>query len=208
MRRPIDGFNPLVTAAAAGAAPGLLAAVILLALEDPPGWPRSYAIFHAIALPVSFWLSHVTWTLSRTALFLTALPLSGAVWAVALISLRRGLRRNATFRRVAVGSALAGTALAMLVWMGGISNAGPYNGVQGLMFLAQIPGMTLLALMGYDTNLYDGTMIGGLYRPGPVTLPLFALANTLLAAGLAAVARFTWRWIRMPMPRRSPVADG
>jgi hypothetical protein len=213
MRRRIALSHPLVVAAVAGAALGVLGAVLLLRFGDPPGagFARSNQIFLMASLPTRRWMSMVfgwTWWENRAAEFLTMLTLNGAVWAVALTALGRGLLRSARLRRAAVGSLLTGTALAMLVWTVRVPLQGPYDGVQGLIFLAQIPGMMLLTLVGYDPYLYDGTEVGGLYQPGAVTLTLFALANTMLAAWFVAAARFTWQWIRMPMPRRGPVAEG
>lgn len=135
------------------------------------------------------------------------LTLNAAVWAVALTALGRRMLRSGLVRRAALGSALAGTAVAVLVRIAGFPGIGPYDGARGLIVLAQAPGIMLLGLNGYDTMMYDGTFVGGLFRPGPVTLLLFSLANALLAAWLVVAARFTWRWVRAPMPRPSPVAE-
>jgi hypothetical protein len=129
------------------------------------------------------------------------------VWTVALTTLGRRLLRSARTRRIALGSVVAGTALAVLIRIVGFPVYGPYDGAQGLIVLAQAPGIMLLTLNGYDTMMYDGAFADDLYRPGPVTLLLFSLANALLAAGYVVVARFTWRWIRAPMPRLDPVAE-
>jgi hypothetical protein len=205
--------HPLVTATLAGAAAGLAVAMLLLQVVDSPGGTltRSNRIFTAAALPVRWWIGMVfgwVWHGSRTSEFLIILPLNGAAWATGLTALVHRVRRSARTRRIAVGSVLAGTALAVLLWTARVPLQGPYDGVRGLIFLAQIPGMMLLDLNGYGPYMYDGTAIEGLYRPGPVTLLLFSIANALLAVGFVSVARFTWLWIRMPMPRRGPVAEG
>lgn len=207
MRRRITASHPLVLAAVAGAALGLVAAVLVLTFGDPPGSRRAYAIFYTISLPVSAWLNFATWSFGKTALFLTVLPVNGAAWGLALAALTRRLRGSVRARRIAAGSALAGTAVAVLIWIVGFPVYGPYEGVRGLIVLAQAPGIMLLNVNGYDTMMYDGTFAEDLYRPGPVTLLLFSLANALLAAGYVVVARFTWRWIRAPMPRPGPVAE-
>ena len=206
MRRRITAPHPLVLAAVAGAALGLIAAVLVLTFGDPPGSRRAYAIFYTISLPVSAWLGSLTWSFGKTAVFLTVLPLNGAVWGMALTVFVRGMLRSTRARRVTLASVLAGTVLAVLVWIAGFPVYGPYDGARGLIVLAQIPGIMLLGLNGYDTMMYDGTFVEDLYRPGPVTLLLFSLANALLAAGFVVAARFTWRWIRAPLPRPSPVA--
>jgi hypothetical protein len=207
MRRPLTPPHPLATAALAGASAGLIAAVLLLVFGGQPGSRGSYDVFYTISLPVSYWLRHVTTTFSAAALLLIELPLSGAVWAIALTVLAGRSRHDARAWRVAVGSALAGTVLAVLIGIVGFSDRGPYDGVPGLIFLAQIPGMMLLGLIGYDPYMYEGRVVDEFIRLGPVTLLHFSLANTLLAAWFVAVARFTWRWIRAPMPRRGPVAE-
>lgn len=213
MRRRITASHPLVLAALAGAALGLLAAVLLLRFGDAPGagTTRSSLIFIVASLPTRSWMNMVfgwTWWANRAAEFMTMLTLNGVAWAVALTALGRGMRRSAPAPWIALGSALAGTAVAVLIWIVGFPVYGPYDGARGLIVLAQAPGIMLLSLNGYDTMMYDGTFAEDLYRPGPVTLLLFALANALLAAGYVVVARFTWRWIRAPMPRPGPVAEG
>lgn len=213
MRRFIAS-HPLLTAALVGAGAGLLAAVLLLwpggALE-PAAIVRANRIFATASLPVLWWHGHLfgwVWNGSRASEFLIILPLNGAAWATGLTALVRGLRRSAHVRRIAVGSALAGAALAVLVRIAGIPNVGLYDGVRGLITLAQCPGIMLLELNGYTTYMWDGGEIDGFYRPGPGTLLWFSFANALLVAAVARVARFTWRWIRMPIPRRGPVAEG
>lgn len=211
MRRRITASHPILLAALAGTALGLLGAVLLLAFSDPPGsglLGRTWTVFYTVTLPVSHWLRPLTWPLSLPAQILILMPVNGAAWGIALAALTRRLRGSVRARCIAAGSALAGTVLAVLVGIAGFPELGPYDGVRGLIVVAQAPGIMLLALNGYDTMMYDGTVVGGIYRPGPVTLLLFSLANALLAAWYAVVARFTWRWIRAPMPRPSPVAEG
>jgi hypothetical protein len=212
MRRRIAASHPLVLAALAGAALGLLTAVLLIRFGDAPGagTERSNGIFIVASLPTRSWMNLVFgwgWWENRAAELMTMLTLNGAVWVVALTVLGRGMRRSAPFRWIALGGALAGTAVAILIRIVGFPVYGPYDGARGLIVLAQAPGIMLLSMNGYDTIRYDGTFAEDLYRPGPVTLLLFSLANALLAAGYLVVARFTWRWIRAPMPRRSPVAE-
>jgi hypothetical protein len=212
MRR-LAASHPLVTAAVSGAAAGLLAAVLLLyaAGRGPDAYAWVAHAFPKMALPAQQWhgmLFGWVWNGSRQAEFLVILPLNGAAWALALTALGRALRRSPA-RRIAAGSAVAGTALAELVWTGGIPEmAEDWGGPRGLILLAQMPGMMLLAFNGYDTYMYDGTMVDGMFRPGPTTLLLFSAANALLAAGAARVAAFTWRWMRMPLPPRRPVEQG
>jgi hypothetical protein len=212
MRRRITASHPLILAALTGAALGLLAAVLLLRFGDAPGagTERSNGIFIVASLPTGSWMSMVfgwTWWENRAAEFMTMLTLNGVVWAVALTALGLRLLRSARARRVALAGAVAGTALAVLIGVVGFPVYGPYDGVRGLTVLAQAPGIMLLSLNGYDTMMYDGTLAEEIYRPGPVTLLLFSLANALLAAGYVVVARFTCRWIRAPMPRPRPVAE-
>jgi hypothetical protein len=212
MRRRITASHPLILAALAGAALGLVAAVLLLRFGDAPGagTTRSNRIFVVASLPMRSWMSMVfgwTWWENRAAEFATTLALNGVVWTVALTTLGRRLLRSARTRRIALGSVVAGTALAVLIRIVGFPVYGPYDGAQGLIVLAQAPGIMLLSLNGYDTMMYDGTFAEEVYRPGPVTLLLFSLANALLAAGYVVVARFTWRWIRAPMPRLDPVVE-
>lgn len=212
MRRWITASRPLILPALAGAALGLLAAVLLLRFGDGPGAgnTRSNRIFLVASLPTRSWMNMVfgwTWWENRAAEFITMLTVNGAVWAGGLTALARGMRRSARVRRVAQASALAGTAVAVLIRIAGFPVYGPYDGAQGLIVLAQAPGIMLLGLNGYDSMMYDGTFIKDIYRPGPVTLLLFSLANTLLAAWFLVVGGFTWRWIRAPMPRLRPVAD-
>lgn len=213
MRRRVTASKPLILAALAGAALGLLAAVLLLRFGDAPGagTTRSNHIFVLASLPTRWWMSTVfgwTWWENRAAELTTMLTLNGVVWAVALTTLGRGMLRSASIRWVALGSALAGTAVAVLIRIAGFPVYGPYDGARGLIVLAQAPGIMLLSLNGYDTMMYDGSFARDLYRPGPITLLLFSLANALLAAGYVVVARFTWRWIRAPMPRGRPCRGG
>ncbi|HYR12385.1 MAG TPA: hypothetical protein VEQ60_31650 [Longimicrobium sp.] len=214
MGRKRIASHPLVAAALAGAAAGLVLAALLLRSGDAAGmgtFTRSDGIFAAAALPARWWMGMMfgwVWRGSRASELLVMLALNGVVWTVALTALVRGLRRSARARWIAVESALAGTALAVLLWIVRLPELGPYDGARGLIVLAQLPGMALLTLNGYDTYLWDGTMTDGRYRPGPVTLLWLSIANALLVAATVRVARFTWRWMRTPLPRRRPVAEG
>jgi hypothetical protein len=203
--------HPLLTAAFCGAALGLMTAVLLLYVagtgRDSYAWVAH--AFPKTSLPARWWHGMVfgwVWNGRREAEFLVILPLNGAAWALALTALGRALRRGPRARQIAAGSAVAGTVLAVLGWRVGIPVlTNDWTGPRGLILLAQMPGMVLLAFNGYDTYLYDGTMVGEFFRPGPTTLLLFSAANALLMAGAARVAGFTWRWMRAPMPRRGPI---
>lgn len=201
--------HPLLTAALCGAVLGLVIAVLLLYVAGT-GRDRYAWVAHAFAkmsLPARWWHGMVfgwVWKGSREAEFLALLPLNGAAWGAGVTALARWLRRSSRAR----WSAVAGTALAVLVWMVGMPVSGEWDGPGGLILLAQLPGVMLLGINGYDTYLYDGTWIDEIYRPGPVTLLLFSLANALLIAGIVRVGAFTWRWLRAPVPRRTPVQQG
>ena len=107
---------------------------------------------------------------------------------MALTALARRLRRSARARRLVLGSVLLGTALAVLVWMVRLPIYDYPGGLHGAIVHAQDPGRMLLAINGYDSYLYDGSVAGELFRPGPLTLLAFAGANAVLIGAFAACA--------------------
>ena len=188
MRRRIAGISPTRhRGSGEGAAPGP-------ARGRAPGSIRRFAgvtngsptIFYTIAmLPGSYFLGNLTETFTYTSELLAILTLSGALWAIALSALVGRLRRSVRARWVTAGSIIvAGTTLAMLVGMVGISGTGPYNGATGLIFLAQIPGMALLTAMSYEPLMYDGEFVNGLIRPGPMALTHFAAGEHAAGRGV------------------------
>jgi hypothetical protein len=212
MRR-FAASHPLAASALAGATTGLAAAVLLLIVAGTPG-TAAYAwaahTSHAVSLPVGpqiYSLFDRVWPGSRASEFLVILPLNGAAWGLGIAILARRLHRSVRARRIAASSAMAGTALAVLVGMIGFPETEPWDGPGGLILLAQLPGAALLTMAGYDTYWWDGSTVDGRFHPGRVTILLFSLANTLVIAGAARVAGFTWRWIRMPLPPRGRVAE-
>lgn len=211
MRR-FAASHPLAASALAGATAGLAAAVLLLIVAGTPGTAAyAWATFHAVSLPVRpqiYSLFDWVWPGSRASEFLVILPLNGAAWGLGIAILARRLHRSVRARRIAASSAMAGTALAVLVAMIGFPETEPWDGPDGLILLAQLPGIALLTVAGYDTYWWDGSIVDGRFHPGRVTILLFSLANTLVIAGAARVAGFTRRWIRMPLPPRGRVAEG
>ena len=212
--RPFAALHPLAASALAGATAGLAAAVLLLIVAGEPG-TAAYAwathTFHAVSLPVGpqiYSLFGWTWPGSRASKFLVILSLNGAAWGLGITILARRLHRSVRARRIVAWSEIAGTALAMLVRMVGFPETAPWDGPGGLILLAQLPGAALLTMAGYDTYSWEGTFVDGRLHPRGVTILLFSLANTLVIAGTARVAGFTWRWARMPLPPRGRVAEG
>lgn len=213
MRR-FAASHPLAASALAGATAGLAAAVLLLIVAGMPG-TAGYAwavhTFHDVSLPVRpqiYSLFGRVWPGSRASEFLVILALNGAAWGLGIAILARRLHRSVRARRIAASSEIAGAALAVLVRMVGFPMEERWDGPGGLILLAQLPGIMLLSVAGYDTYSWDGGVVDGRYHPGRVTILLFSLANTLVIAGAARVAAFTWRWIRMPLPPRGRVAEG
>lgn len=213
MRR-FAASHPLAASALAGATAGLAAAVLLLIVAGKPG-TAAYAwaahTFHAVSLPMGpqiYPLFGYTWPGSRASQFLVILALNGAAWGLGVAILARRLHRSVRARRILASSEMAGTALAVLVRMVGFPETEPWDGPGGLILLAQLPGAALLTLAGYGTYWWEGTFVDGRFHPGGVTILLFSLANTLVIAGAARVAGFTWRWIRTPLPPRGGVAEG
>lgn len=195
--------HPLLLAALAGAALGLLEAVLLLCF----GGRNTGALFAVAALPARHWLGMVLgwgWPGSRTAEILTVLPVNGALWAVALTALVRLLRRSPRARRIMLASAVPGVALAIAVGFVGLP-IWDGVGMTKLIFEYQVPGMMLLAFGGYDPYLYGGSTVGEQIHPGAFALILFASANTLLIS-LLVLASKVWRrlgWRGLERCRRS-----
>lgn len=185
--------HALAAAALAGAAAGLLTAVLLLRMDVR----MAGHTFAVVALPARWWHGYLfgwVWPGSDASELLAILPANGALWAVALTALVRRLRRSARARRIALGSALAGTAPALGVWRVGLPIFERPGGLEGVVFDLQLPGMMLLAINGYDGHLYDGSVVGRQFHPGPLTLLLLAGANTLLIALLVLASGF---WLRL-----------
>lgn len=199
--------RPLLVAALAGAALGLLEAVLLLRF----GHQYTGAIFAVAALPIRHWQAMVFGWVGDGSLAtesLTLLPLNGALWAVALTALARLLRRSARARRITLASAIPGAALAIAVGVVGLP-IWESAGLRKLIFEYQVPGMVLLAMGGYEPYDYGGTSVDEQLHPDAFTLVLLAAANTLLVALLVLASRF-WRDLArqaLERRRRSPASD-